>query len=71
MGPIKTTVLLKGGYMGFHVSLGECKFLKFSCAPPTKGASFLSSLRFAHFVAGFDIFDTFNNGSSQMFRFRV
>ena len=21
-GPIKTTVLLKGGYMGFHVSLG-------------------------------------------------
>ena len=23
-GPIKTTVLLKGGYMGFHVSLGEC-----------------------------------------------
>ena len=24
-GPIKTTVLLKGGYMGFHVSLGECK----------------------------------------------
>ena len=22
-GPIKTTVLLKGGYMGFHVSLGE------------------------------------------------
>ena len=24
-GPIKTTVLLKGGYMGFHDSLGECK----------------------------------------------
>ena len=24
MGPIKTTVLLKGGYMGFHVNLGEC-----------------------------------------------
>ena len=24
-GPIKTTVLLKGDYMGFHVSLGECK----------------------------------------------
>ena len=23
-GPKKTTVLLKGGYMGFHVSLGEC-----------------------------------------------
>ena len=23
-GPIKTTGLLKGGYMGFHVSLGEC-----------------------------------------------
>ena len=23
-GPIKTTVLIKGGYMGFHVSLGEC-----------------------------------------------
>ena len=23
-GPIKTTVLLKGGYMSFHVSLGEC-----------------------------------------------
>ena len=22
-GPIKTAVLLKGGYMGFHVSLGE------------------------------------------------
>ena len=24
MGPIKTTVPLKWGYMGFHVSLGEC-----------------------------------------------
>ena len=24
-GPIKTTVLLKGDYMGFHVSLGECR----------------------------------------------
>ena len=23
-GPKKTTVLLKGDYMGFHVSLGEC-----------------------------------------------
>ena len=23
-GPIKTTVLLKGDYLGFHVSLGEC-----------------------------------------------
>ena len=23
-GPVKTTVLLKGGYVGFHVSLGEC-----------------------------------------------
>ena len=23
-GPVKTTVLLKGDYMGFHVSLGEC-----------------------------------------------
>ena len=23
-GSIKTTVLLKGDYMGFHVSLGEC-----------------------------------------------
>ena len=23
-GPVKTTVPLKGGYMGFHVSLGEC-----------------------------------------------
>ena len=23
-GPIKTTVLLKGDHMGFHVSLGEC-----------------------------------------------
>ena len=23
-GPFKTTGLLKGGYMGFHVSLGEC-----------------------------------------------
>ena len=23
-GPIKTTVPLKGGYMGFHVSLEEC-----------------------------------------------
>ena len=25
--PIKTTVLLKGGYMGFHVSLRECTLL--------------------------------------------
>ena len=24
-GPIKTTVTLKWGYMGFHVSLGECR----------------------------------------------
>ena len=24
-GPMKTRVLVKGGYMGFHVSLGECK----------------------------------------------
>ena len=24
-GPLKTTVPLKWGYMGFHVSLGECK----------------------------------------------
>ena len=24
-GPIKTTFLLKGAYMGFHVSLGECR----------------------------------------------
>ena len=24
-GPIKTTVLLKGGYMGLHLSLGECR----------------------------------------------
>ena len=24
-GPIKTTVPLKRGYMGFHVSLGECR----------------------------------------------
>ena len=23
-GPVKTTVLLKGDYMSFHVSLGEC-----------------------------------------------
>ena len=23
-GPIKTTAPSKGGYMGFHVSLGEC-----------------------------------------------
>ena len=26
-GPIKTTVLSKGGYMGFHVSFGECIYL--------------------------------------------
>ena len=24
-GPIKTTVTLKWGYMGFHVNLGECR----------------------------------------------
>ena len=24
-GPVKTTVPLNWGYMGFHVSLGECK----------------------------------------------
>ena len=23
--PLKTTVLLQGDYMGFHVSLGECR----------------------------------------------
>ena len=26
-GPMKTTVLLNGDYMGFHVSLGECRAL--------------------------------------------
>ena len=26
-GPVKTTVLLNWGYMGFHVSLGECNSL--------------------------------------------
>ena len=26
-GPIKTTVLLQGDYMGFHVSLGECSYM--------------------------------------------
>ena len=34
-GPIKTTVPLKGGYMGFHVSLGEC----------TNGSRFLAGLQ--------------------------
>ena len=24
-GPKKTTVPVEGGYMGFHVSLGECR----------------------------------------------
>ena len=28
-GPMKTTVPLKGVYMGFHVSLGECKHFPF------------------------------------------
>ena len=27
-GPLKTTVLLNGGYMGFHVSLGECTSIR-------------------------------------------
>ena len=31
-GPTETTVLLKGGYMGFHVNLGECS----PCEPWTK-----------------------------------
>ena len=26
-GSIKTTIFLKGGYMGFHVNLGECRTL--------------------------------------------
>ena len=26
-GPVKTTALLKGVYMGFHVSLGECNYV--------------------------------------------
>ena len=36
-GPIQTTVPLKGGYMGFHVSLGECITLnsELSFAPST------------------------------------
>ena len=29
-GPMKTPVPLKGGYMGFHVSLGECRELRIS-----------------------------------------
>ena len=32
-GPIKTTVLLKWGYMGFHVSLGECRRGNIACYP--------------------------------------
>ena len=48
------------------------KYLKESNAPPTKGASFVSSLRFAYFVAGFDLQDTFSSRrvgglSSQMY----
>ena len=32
-GPMKTTVLLKGDYMDFHVSLGECTgFISCACA---------------------------------------
>ena len=30
-GPMKTTVLLKWGCMGFHVSLGECRVLESRC----------------------------------------
>ena len=34
-GPKTTTVLLKGDYMGFHVSsLGECKLLVIPCITP-------------------------------------
>ena len=33
-GPIKTTVPLKWGYMGFHVSLGECIVLEGLCWSP-------------------------------------
>ena len=29
-GPLKTTGLLKGGYMGFHVSLGECTIWEYA-----------------------------------------
>ena len=29
--PIKTTVPLKWGYMGFHVSLGECRSRVWAC----------------------------------------
>ena len=37
-GPIKTTVLLKGDYMGFHVSLGECMcFTQLGGLPKTMG----------------------------------
>ena len=38
-GSIKTIVLSKGGYMGFHVSLGECtpiKILKFTPTLPLR-----------------------------------
>ena len=28
-GPIKTTVPLKWGYMGFHVCLGECTIIDY------------------------------------------
>ena len=33
-GSIKTTVPLKRGYMGFHVSLGECSGSKFATPGP-------------------------------------
>ena len=33
-GPIKTTVPLKRGYMGFHVSLGECRSVDNDCYLP-------------------------------------
>ena len=49
-GPIKATVPLKWGYMGFHVSLGECTtklcrfpsttFMGQSSAKPSKGLGF-------------------------------
>ena len=47
-GPIKTTVLLKGDNLGFHVGLGECRFRVLVQLPYKVG--YLSGMVYACFA---------------------
>ena len=55
-GPIKTNVLLKGGCMGFHVSLGECSVWGSELRVKGSGLSFVCKETVSE-----EAWETFNN----------